>query len=91
MELDSRKGPVWQYGASVEKTADGERFHYGIRYHCFVDNKALCKDYTQDTLEHGEKVTGKVERIAKLPDLIACKKCWRAWQRKYAETAKKVE
>ena len=27
------------------------------------------------------------ERIAKFPDLVACKKCWKAWQKKYAEEA----
>ena len=83
MELDSSKSPVWQLGASIEQAAEGERFHYSTRYHCFVDNKALCNDYKQDTTEHGN-VVGKVERLEKLPDLLACKKCWRAWQKKYA-------
>jgi len=91
MELDSRKSPVWQLGASVEKTAEGERFHYGSRYHCFVNGKSECNDYKQDTLEHGAKVTGKVERIAKLPELLACKKCWRAWQKKHAENHEKAQ
>lgn len=84
MELNSKNSPVWQLGAKIKREAEGERFHYSTRYHCFVDNKALCNDYEQDTQEH-ENVVGKVERIAKFPDLIACKKCWNAWQKKYAE------
>ena len=84
MELDSYKSPVWQLGAKIEQTADGERFHYSTRYHCFVNGKSECNDYRQDTQEHGN-VVGKVERIAKFPDIVACKKCWKAWQKKYAD------
>lgn len=83
MELDSYKSPVWQLGANIERTGETERFHYSTRYHLFVDGRSKCNEYEQDTLEH-ENVVGKVERLAKLPDLLACKKCWRAWQKKYA-------
>ena len=88
MELDSYKSPVWQLGAKSKQAAEGEVFHYSTRYHCFVGDKALCNDYKQNTQEHGA-VIGKVERLAKLPDLLACKKCWRAWQKKYAEQYQK--
>ena len=86
MELNSKQSPVWQLGAKIKREAEGECIHYSTRYHCFVDNKALCNEYKQDTQEHGN-VAGKVERIAKFPDLVACKKCWKAWQKKYVEEA----
>ena len=84
MELNSHKSPVWQLGAKVEQTAEGERVHYTTRYHLFVDGQSKCRDYKQDTTAHGN-VVGKVERLAKFPDIVACKKCWKAWLKQYAD------
>lgn len=73
--------PVWQLPImSGTSTSANAYIQKTAKYHCFIENKSLCKRYTQDTdyyetgIESGE--------ILRRPD-IACKKCRGIWLRRY--------
>lgn len=79
MNFDSYVHPVWQLPACD----DGDYIRKSVKYHCFVDNKALCGKHIQRTTDaYGKGLTVDSGEIMRWPQ-IACKKCRDRWLQIY--------
>ena len=75
MNTDSWVAPVWQL-----KVAEEGRVSLRSKAHCFVDDTALCKPFTQHTSQYDDGISWRSADILERPDL-ACKRCLAKYKR----------
>lgn len=77
MNFDSFKAPVWQL------RVNGEGYiPKGAKYHCYVDDSALCGAGNQNTSYYDDGITIESGELVLSPH-FACQRCYRKWKREY--------
>ena len=81
MNFDSSIAPVWQL--PVTSGEDGPVGVRGnVKYHCFVDDHALCNGRHQNTEDFDDGITIESAAVLEQPQLV-CKKCLAQWKRMF--------
>lgn len=77
MNFNSHIAPVWQLLVNQEGYIAG-----AAKYHCFVDDKALCGEKYQNTEQFDDGITWESATVLERPD-FACKRCLKKWKKEY--------
>lgn len=76
--------PVWQLPVHGAERTGNAYISQKAKYHCFVDNYALCGKYGQNTSDYDDGITIESGAISQNPN-IACSRCYKKWEKEYCE------
>ena len=81
MNYDSSIAPVWQLPVSCRE--DGPlHISNSAKFHCFVNNQALCNGRWQVTEDFDDGITIESAAVLEQPHSV-CKRCLARWKREY--------
>lgn len=82
LNTNSQTAPVWQLPVHGAERTGNAYIPNKSKYHCFVDNVALCGKYHQNTQYYDDGITTESCSVLELPQ-FACKKCLYLWKKQY--------